>query len=225
MEFPLSEQKAVEVMKKRGYEQVSHNESGGKITTINFVKRFDNITLHASVYLNKESLSLFFVELKHCCQLSAQNFSFNHKDFEKIEQIVCMYAAKCLDIDVFKTLDELKGTSSPVEEETPKETKTKKDIKQRKREFWDEMMPIAKQRKWSKEQALKFYDYWTEETPGGKRFRRENESYFDINKRMATFDRFDKDRSLKNKTYQERTADKQNEQTKQSKIIDKNKLF
>jgi hypothetical protein len=225
MEFPLSQDEARKVMKVRGYTEVSVNMSGDVVSCVNFVKHLnEQIILHAKAELKKESLSLYFVDLKYLCELSAKNFAFHHKDFEKYEQIISMYAAKCLNMDVFAILDQLKGTITPPPEEE-KIVKPKTDIAERKRKFWDDIKPIAKQRGWSYDQTRKFYDYWTEESKSGKKFRRENETYFDINKRMATFDRNDNERAQKNKSYQDRTAEKQNAETKQNKIIDKTKLF
>lgn len=84
--------------------------------------------------------------------------------------------------------------------------KVKKTIEERKKTFWMELMPIAKQKGLSKEFALDFYRYWTEHGPNDKTFRKELQQKFDISRRMDTFVRNDRKWS---KTFKDHKAEKQ----------------
>lgn len=230
MDFPLSEQKARDVMKKRGYNEVSVNMSGDVVTTINFVKHFGGIILHASAHLKNKSVSLYFVDLKYLCELSAKNFAFDHKDFEKYEQIITMYAAKCMDIDVFQILDDLKGTITSIDEPpTPTVDEPKKDIKERKRNFWDVIAQYGKEKGYSKEMCLAFYNYWTEMNENGKKLRFEIEKtrsgVFDIKGRLRTWKSNEVKFNSRFKDRDDKRAEKQDKETKATKTINKNELF
>jgi len=228
---------AILKMKERGYESTSINMSGEEITSVNFIKRISAIlAIHAKVKLKSETVSLYFVELKYFCKLSAEDFDLHHKDFEKYEQIICMYAAKCLDIDIFGILDSLKPKPNKnleaVKEflkidQSPKSQK--KDIKERKREFWDEIVKIGKDRKYPKEECKLFYIYWTQMNPGGIKLNFEitkaKKGVFDIGGRLATWMKNNKEWTTAIKNVIEKKAEKQNKEIKNTKTIDKTDLF
>lgn len=259
METQITKDEANAIMKQRGYESVSHNESGGTITKINYVRAFSvdtdrRITLYATVNLVKATVDISFIELKRSCQLLTGSLAYDHRDFEEFEQILLIYASQCTGADPFAILNGWLATlpEKPVEDiwndictvaagtpiapevitDTPRPPEAeaykapKKDIKARKREFWDELMPVAKQRGWTKEQTFKFYSYWTEENKSGKKFRRENENFFDITKRMATFDSRDNTQVGNRKSFADQKAEKQTaELKKQTQVIQTKNVF
>lgn len=220
---------AKEIMKVRGYTEVSHIQNGDTITGVNFIKPLnDKITLHANVELKSSSVTLSFVELKYFCELRCHRFAFDHKDFEKYEQIIMIYAAKCLDIDVFQTLSALnfinkgEGLNNGVKKE-------KKDVKTRKREFWDAIVAIGKKRNYPKDSCLKFYEYWTQMNPGGVKMQFEimkaKKGVFDVGGRMATWMKNDKEWATEKRSFVDKKVDKQNQETQVSQTINKDEVF
>jgi len=208
---------AEKVMKERGYESVSHNESGGVISALNFVKQLnDQITIYAKVELKQECVSLSFVELKYFCQLCCNRFAFDHRDFEKYEQILMIYAAKCLDVDVFQVLALLPLKVDGVNDGVNDGVKPKKDIKERKRELWDEVVAVGKKRNYSKDQCLAFYNHWVAMNPGGVKMQfeiiRTRKGVFDVGGRMATWMKNDKDWASAKKNVVEKKAEQQDQE-------------
>lgn len=203
-------------MKARGYDPVSENISnkgfgGVQAIDVNFIKHITGeITLHAKVKLNPETVCLSFVELKYFCQLSANGFDLHHKDFEKYEQIISMYAAKCLDIDVFGVLNSMKP--KPPEE----------DFTIRKRKLWDKIVAEGKVKKYDKETCLEFYGYWTEKNEKGKLMRFEMEKIFDIPRRLQTW--LSKDKKWA-KNFIDKKEEKQNKEMEVKKQIKKDERF
>jgi len=263
MEIQITKDEANAIMKQRGYSAVSHNESGGIITKINYVRLFpvndeQGMTLYSTVNLVKATIDLSFITMKRACQLIIPSLAYDHKLFEEFEQILLIYAAKCSDVSPFTILDSWLSsvpkreeahvddlwpddaaieaefnkivqeaiTAPPVAPEPEQPKSTKKTIKERKRAFWDALAPIAKQRGWDKPKTVKFYEYWTEENKSGTKFRRENENFFDINKRMATFDRIDNERMGNRKSFADQKAEKQTAELKKaSKVIQTKNVF
>lgn len=240
MELQITREQADEIMTKRGYTSVSHNQSGDVVTKVNYVRVIvveghdTPLHIYCTINLIKASADISFVELRRMCQLLLNSIAYNHPDFDQFEQILAVYAAKCIGIEPVEILNGWLKTVPEREEEhvddfwepvtappaapIVKEDKPeKKDIKTRKREFWDTVKPIAQQRGWDKDQTLKFYNYWTEESKSGKKFRRENEQFFDINKRMSTFDRFDNERVKARVSYQVNKATSQNAEVERRK--------
>lgn len=212
----LNKDDVLKIMKNRGYESTSHNESGNVIVAINFIKHLKNeLIIHAKVTLKSETVSLSFVELKYFCQLSIEQFAFDHKDFEKYEQILMIYAAKCLDVEVFQVLALLPIKNQEVKPE-------KKDIKTRKRELWDKIVVEGKEKKYQKEMCLEFYNYWTEMNEGGRKMRFEMERIFDIKRRLTTWLSHDKKWS---KTFVDQKIEKQDKEVNKSTSIKKKDLF
>lgn len=169
----------LDVMGKRGYGFVSENMSGEIVTKYNFTKHIESYILHASVDVKSESISLSFVDLMYFISLQTGRFAFDHKDFEKYEQLMVVYAAKCKDEDVFALLDSLKAV-------TPTKPPAK-DIPTRKREFWDKIAAHGKEKGYTKEVCLSFYNYWTEMNDGGKKLKFEKQETFEISRRLVTW--------------------------------------
>lgn len=214
----LDKEYVFDVMKERGYgSPLSTFESKGEIIAYNFIKRITSeVTIHAKVTLKSNSISLSFVELRYFCQLLADGFAFDHKDFEKYEQIICMYAATCINLDVLKILDDLKKTVEP-----PKEKKPVKELSVRKRELWDQIAVVGKTKNYQKDMCLEFYNYWTEMNPAGKKMRFEMEKIFDIGRRLVTWGKNDIRWS---KTFIDKKVEEQDKQ-KESTKINKNDIF
>jgi hypothetical protein len=223
----LTVNKAKEIMKARGYTDVSHTQSGDVITSVNFIKYLnDEIRVHANVVLKSEDVTLSFVELKHFCELKCGRFALDHKDFEKFEQIMMIYAAKCLDVDVFQVLALL---PLKVEGVTAEVKKDKKDVKTRKREFWDEVVAIGKKRSYPKDSCLKFYEYWTQMNTGGVKMQFEimkaKKGVFDVGGRLVTWMKNDKEWANEKKSFVDKKVDKQNQETQVSQTINKEDVF
>lgn len=223
----ITKEQGIKTMRDRGYEDVSHTQTGDTITTINFVKYLnDEIRIHANLELKSESVTLSFVEMKHLCELKCGRFAYDHKDFEKFEQIIMAYAAKCLDIDVFQVLALL-----PLKNDTVNDTvkKEKKDVKTRKREFWDEVVNIGKKRNYPKDSCKKFYDYWTMMNTGGVKMQFEitkaKKGVFDIGGRLVTWMKNDNDWASEKKTFVDKKVDTQNKEKEISQVINKEDVF
>lgn len=213
------------------------------------------VSLHATVNLLRATVEISFVELRRACQLLTGSLAYDHPHFEEFEQVLLIYAAQCTNQDPFlvlngwlatlpeKPVDDLWSDVADVEKEfaaivqeviaappavpEPEEPKpTKKGIKDRKRAFWDSITPIAKQREWDKAKTLKFYEYWTEDNKSATKFRRESENFFDINKRMATFDRIDNEKVGNRKSFADQKAEKQTAELKKvAKVIQTKNVF
>lgn len=223
----LTVTKAKEIMKARGYTDVSHTQSGDVITSVNFIKYLsDEIRIHANVVLKSEDVTLSFVELKHLCELKCGKFAFNHKDFEKFENILKIYVAKCLDVDVFQVLALIPLKTEGATEVVKKE---KKDVKIRKREFWDEIAAIGKKRNYPKNSCLKFYEYWIQMNSGGVKMQFEitksKKGVFDVGGRLATWMKNDKEWAVEKKNFVDKKIDKQNAETQISQTINKEDVF
>ena len=222
----ITKEQAMTAMKERGYEDVSHTQTGDTITTINFVKYLnDEIRVHANVELKSESVTLSFVEMKHLCELKCGRFAYDHRDLDKFEQIIMAYAAKCLDIDVFQVLALLPLKTGSVEEPKTK----KKDVKERKREFWDEIVKIGKKRNYPKDSCKKFYEYWTMMNSGGVKMQFEitkaKKGVFDIGGRLVTWMKNDNEWAFEKKTFVDKKVDTQNKEKEISQVINKEDVF
>jgi hypothetical protein len=228
--MPLEKDNVNKIMKGRGYTSVSHNETGGEVTNINYLKMVveGQLSLHAKVNLKKECISLYVPGLKYFCQISAENFQFDHPDFAKYEQIMTMYGAKCMELDVFGMLDSLKKVEG-VNDGVTEGVKEKKTLAIRKREFWDTIVEIGKKRNYPKDSCKAFYDYWTQANEGGVKMQFEimkvRKGVFDIGGRLATWMKNDKNWASANKNFVEKKADQQNKEAQKTTVIDKSKLF
>lgn len=239
---------AIQIMKNRGFSLVSSisrltKETGSDNTYISvphpqlcFAKDTDlNVHFHATVDIDRSDITLEMVQLKMLVSLNISRFDFFHPLFEDFEKKLYTYAKACLEVD--KTVETYKGGIKPelsyllpeLTEEQLKESKPKKEkktIEERKKEFWNDLKPIAKQKGLTKAFAEKFFNYWTEHGPNDKTFRKEREKVFDISRRFDTFIDNEKKWNKESKTQTEKKAEQQDEQRKKTiKVIDKNKLF
>jgi hypothetical protein len=230
-----------QLMKQRGYGMVSQNtthRNGEEEITYNYAKSTDlGIALHASVHMKAQMISLDMVELKYFAALSMKRFDFFHKDFEKIEKILYLYSRACLDlgphvIKLAEGMDKVENTIGGAKK-LPALIKVKGDeekvpavtIEERKKAFWADIIPIAKQKGLSKDYAINFYRYWTEHGAADKKFRKEKETSFDISRRLDTFIRNDKEWKDQRKNFVEKKADEQDQVRNNKTVIDKKTLF
>jgi hypothetical protein len=224
----LTPEIADEIMKERGYAQVSTiMRDNGKETDYCYAKTTDiGVCLHATVNIKRMDMSLEMVELKYFATLTMKRFDFFHKDFEKIEKIMYIYSRACHDLEphVFRLADNMKPVENTlptkklaplikIKDDEPKEPNV--PIEERKRAFWLEVAPIAKQKGLTKEFTMEFYSYWTEHGPKDRKFRKENEQKFDISKRLDTFVRNER------KWHQDKTANKIEKQDQQIRTVKK----
>lgn len=224
----LTVNKAIEIMGKRDYTNTSHIQTRDEITAVNFVKKLsDDITIYAKVELKSQTVVLSFSELKYLCELQCGHFDINHPEFAKFESTMLIYAAKCMDVDVFQVLALL-----PLKNESSKGGATKnmkKDIKTRKREFWDEIVSIGKTKGYPKDSCLKFYEYWTQMNTGGVKMLFEitkaKKGVFDVARRLVTWMKNDKEWEFQKKSFVDKKIEKQNEETHVSKTINKEDVF
>lgn len=218
----------VDKMKERGYQDVSRIQTNNEIVAINFIKRInEQISLHAKITLKSEKVDLSFVELKYFCQLCTTGFAFDHPDFEKYENILTIYAAKCLDIDVFQVLEASRFLNKI--EETKPEEKPKKDIKTRKREFWDVIVDIGKKRNYPKDGCKAFYDYWVQMNVGGNKLAFEimkaKKGVFDVGGRMATWFKNDKTWKEEKINFVDKKIQKQDKEKETKTLVKKEEIF
>jgi hypothetical protein len=222
----ITREEALKIMEKRGYESISHSQSGDEIVSINFIKPLnDQITIHAKVELKSASITLSFRELKYFCELRCHSIAYDHKDFEKYEQIMMIYVAKCLDIDVFSTLTAWRFINGDGFEEKPEAKQPKKNVKERKRELWDKIVVYGKQKNYSQKMCLAFYNYWTEMNEGGKKMRFEMQKVFNVEGRLRTWASKDEEYNMRTKNFVEQKVEKQNKETETSKTLKKSELF
>lgn len=197
-------------MKQRGYSPVASSNHENKQY---YARSTDFGPLHAEVNLAKQTIALDCVELKLLCQLKTIEFNFFHNDFERFEEVIHLYAQKCLDLDVFKLLNELQAAAVPKEEKPSKKT-----LEDRKKAFWDKIRAAGKD-KYEKDMALAFYNYWTEHNEGGKMMRFEKENTFNIAGRLTTWAKNEDKFTNTRKTFIDKKIEKQNSAIEESKEL------
>lgn len=205
----MEKRDAIRIMIDRGYELVA--EIGDD--KLEFGKKVNELHLYCLVRYEKETCELSFPELKYSCTLTSNCYRIDHKDFDKFENVLYLYAQTCNIVDVL--MDDLdlkrdiakgvmvefaqqkmgldknsKPLSPPEPIEKPKVEK--KSIEERKKDFWNEILPIAKDKGYEKDMCIGFYNYWTEMNNGGKKMRFEMEKIFDVNRRLTTWLQNDK---------------------------------
>lgn len=233
----ITKQQAIELMKVRGYGQVSEAGSG---VWVGFSKDMNGIWMSAQVDLIKESVEMSGGILKMLCEIKTLSFDLHHKRFEEFEKMLYFYAKVCSYIDTFTederfirrytevALDEYPVTISDTVSDTVKKIE-KKDIKTRKREFWDGIVEIGKKRNYPKNSCKEFYDHWIQMNPGGVKLQFEitkaKKGVFDIGGRMATWMKNDKEWASGKKDFVEKKAEIQNKEIATTKTINKKDLF
>ena len=69
-------------------------------------------------------------------------------------------------------------------------------IENRKLNFAETLKPFIE--KYGREFLLEFYNYWTEPNKSGKKFRQEDQTFWDLSKRLSTWDKNNKTNSYSN---------------------------
>src|SRR5580692_6282190 len=197
---------AVKIMETRGYTHTADNHSKNVLF---FLKTFDSkkLHLHATITLATHLIDLDTVgNLDLGVTLYCDSIDIKNPKFEEFEKkllnylYLCLYGNKPVYTMEGNSNDELPSKSKtdggqlPVggAEEGKGKPSTKPSIEDRKKKFWEEVKGVAKQKGYPKDLAVEFYTYWTETNKSGTRYRRENEEYFDIPKRFATWIKNDK---------------------------------
>lgn len=209
------------IMKDRGYDLVS---TANQEKTLNFAKYDDelNVVFNASVNVPTEFITIDMVQLKLGFTLTSNRFDFYHKRFAEFEQKLEQYTRACFSSDGIP----IDPTVTPIDLPEEKLKKKKKEIEERKREFWDKIVPIAKQKKLDKDFTKSFWEYWTEHGEKDKTFRMERENVFDISKRLNTFVKNENKWNKTKQTFTDKKAEEQNKQLKNNQpSIDTTELF
>lgn len=235
---PLDEDKVIEIMKERGYTLVStQQKSDGTNRRLNFLKvaekKFESI--HASVFIEQGNMELTFGNLNFFFYLSSVKFDFFHKDFLKFENSLLMYVALCVGEHATEIMEYIKAKKAKDDSDSQQPSitldrpKKEKSIKERKREFWDEIVAVGKKKAYAKDMCLAFYNYWSEVSDSGKSLRFEIQKRkggtFDVKGRLVTWANKEKDYKSSYKNVIDKKIEKQNQEIKTSKTIDKNELF
>jgi len=224
----LTEKLCDETMIARGYTRTASTESKGKKTMLHYVKTNDTLgtSLHAQVIMESEQIMLHFLELKLACYLSTHTFDFWHKDFDRFEEVMYVYAGLCTEKNVFDILDEYAVQLHQAERKTEAPKKT---IEERKREFWDTIASYGKEKQYTKQMCLDFYNYWIQMNDGGKKLRFEIEKsrkgVFDTKGRLRTWKSNEEKFNSKFQTNAEQRADKQNKEQRAVTQVNKKELF
>jgi hypothetical protein len=74
--------------------------------------------------------------------------------------------------------------------------KKSESIEDRKLNFAETLKPFIE--KYGREFMIEFYNYWTEPNKSGKKFRQEDQNFWDLSKRLSTWDKNNKSNSYSN---------------------------
>lgn len=129
-----------------------------------------------------------------------QNFNFNMKKsaidvYNNLPQEIKLQGINTLDktVECFETLLDGFGIVRKVEVEVEVEVETKeelevkskKELEERKQVFLSTLSTF--QEKYNKDILNKFFNYWTEKNPSGKKMKFEMQKTFEISKRLKTW--------------------------------------
>jgi hypothetical protein len=218
----ITKEKAIELMKPRGYNMVSEAGNGSWVA---FAKDLNGFWMHATVYLERESINMTAGILKLVCKLSCDSIDVNTKKFEDYEKTLYFYAKVCSEIDelveekglVGKKFNEalLSFAPEPVTEEPKKE----KTLEERIEAFRKQVVKAGKEKNYPPLMCKQFFEYWSE--ANAKRMRWEIQKakggVFDLHRRLATWASKDVVYNAKFKDREEKKAEKQNTELQQRK--------
>lgn len=223
MTTELTEERADEIMKERGYIRTATSDSRfGKKIFYQKPKVLGDAAIHAEVKLWDQTVTLAFKEFAFMVNLVTSSFNLEHKDFSKFEASISTYAAKCLDIDlesIFKSFNI--GNVVPPTSKPPKVS-----VKERKDKFWEKIREQAKKKGYEREMCMDFFRHWTEMNEGGRKMRFEMKDVFNIAGRLVTWHTNEKkfDKTGK-KNFYEKKIETQNEQLKKKEVVNVKTLF
>lgn len=223
---PLAEEQSDLIMKQRGYTPTALMD-GAKGRTIYYQKKVEQLksVIHAKVELWACQMELTFKELQLVVHLSTGKFDFHTDKFEFYENIIYVYAAKCVDVDVIELLSdwmtETLGKAGVKDK--------KKPLEERRAEFWDKIREYGKEMQYTKEMCVAFYEHWGQANEGGVKMHFEKQTTWDLKGRMRTWKRKDDDYNTRftstKKNWVDKKVDDQNDTKKAKQVVDKSTLF
>lgn len=198
-----------ELMLPRGYKETAMGTNG---ETLFYLKKIDDvITVHAAVKVRRLNVELDIIgTLGMNVILTTNPILVDTTTFEKTEQELIRYGKICLggESGNATTVGSSNETGmAKVSEE--KQQKTEKTLDDRKKEFWNKIREVGKQKAYEKDMCLEFYEYWTQKNEQGKKMRFEKETTWDLAGRLRTWLRNDANWKRRYETIQERAAQKQ----------------
>ena len=234
----MTKEAAIEFMKGKGYKMVSE---AGNESWVGFAKDMRGIWMTATVFLTPESVSMTGGTLKMMCKLTCEKFDMHSKRFADFENVLYLYAKICSQIDnlvdaegiVKQTFGQaakairIEGVNDGDDEGVKQD---KNSLEARMAKFKDEVIAIGKEKGYPPAMCKKFFTYWSETNPQGKKMRWEiqktKSGVFNTKGRMVTWYGKEGDYNSTFKDRDEKKADKQNQALKKTPtVIDKNELF
>lgn len=240
-----SKDEAIKLMQERGY---SHTATNKDESILYFLRNFPDqgIHLHATLFLDLQKVDLDSVGLLslgvtlYCPSIELANKRFSNFEKTLFEYIyLCKHGKHCNNLPVFGPGDggmvEQDGGESQTKSEPARgrvlggvkkgEGKPEKPtVEARKKELWEKIRQVGKEKGYQKEMCVEFYDYWTEMNEGGKKMRFEMEKIFEISRRLSTWLQNDKKWS---KNFLDKKFEKQEKQltNKTNKNVKHKDLF
>lgn len=198
----------ISLMKTRGYKNTATGSNG---ETLFFLKKIDDvITVHATVRVERLTVELDIIgTLGMNIKLLTEAIIVDTNCFDKTEEELIRYGNICLNGNsiVSKRVEPVNKTGLG---QTNKGTTIEKTFDQRKKEFWEKIRQVGKQKSYEKDMCIEFYEYWTQKNELGKKMRFEKETTWDLAGRLRTWLRNDKNWTKRYNNIQEAKAEKQN---------------
>lgn len=186
----LSIEIAEEVMKKRGYTRVATSGDNKRVFFNKILpKEYDGAGINAEVKLISKEIEIKFADLKLAFILSSYHFDFYTDKWKQFEETLMMYINACVHANE-------RYVPSPT---TPEKKETEKNILQdRKKEFWNKVKEIGKEKGYSKEACEAFYKHWTAMNDNGNKMlfeitKSSKKSVWSTAGRLATWMKNEKD--------------------------------
>ena len=200
----------LELMEGRGYKQTGSG-SGGE--SLFFLKKIDEIiTVHAFVKVRRLNVELDIIgTLGMNIKLATNPILVDTNCFDKTEEELIRYGRILAENNVVHSqLQSGVGqTNAPGMEEVSR-PKVEKTFDQRKKELWEKIRQVGKQKSYEKDMCIQFYEYWTQKNEQGKKMRFEKEGTWDLAGRLRTWLRNDKVFLKRYETREEKKATVQN---------------
>lgn len=199
------------LMEGRGYIKTAEGNSGESLF---FLKKIDDvITVHAFCKVRRLSVELDIIgTLEMGVKLATQSILVDTNCFDKTEQELIRYGNILLgggDELLVQSNGKRLGQSDGNRVEKISEAKIEKTFDQRKKEFWQKIREVGKQKSYEKDMCVEFYEYWTQKNEQGKKMRFEKEGTWDLAGRLRTWCRNDKEWNRRYISIQEEKALKQ----------------
>lgn len=228
----ITKEKAIELMKPRGYVMVSEAGNG---SWVGFARDINGFWMHATVYLERESITMTGGILKFFCKLSCESIDVNTKKFDDYEKTLYFYAKVCSEIDELVEEQGLVGNKLKEaslaflhEPESQPEPKPVKSIEDRAKKFRNDVIAVGREKGYPSAMCKAFFEYWSESNAKKMRWeiQKTKSGVFDIARRLATWASKDEVYNAQFKNRDEKKAEKQNSELKKPKqTINTKELF